>query len=392
MFHNSKKGFTIVELVVVIAVVAVLAAVLIPTFAGLINKANQSADQQAVTNMNKILATENKAEDVNGVIEILIKNNYAGDLSTYFAGYSLAWIEEKNVIVLVENDKIVYPDAYVDGGYTFELINPMVSDADSLKNGFTDGSVVVLGNNVDVEKLNLAEAGTYTLNLAGNTLSSQTERICIANAGTKLVISNGIIDTTANSDYYSFLVDSGATVEVNNVTINSASGMNPIQCCSSTMVLNNVTATQLGNNTTWPYLDAAITVANNYYEEDGEYHITDLSQLSHLTVNGGNYTGEYGIYMQSTGGTVVINDGTFIGTTNALRADCGQNYASDGAKHSVTINGGYFNGAITIAEGVTCIINGGTFSNTSLALDAFQAYVAADKTVVENADGTWTVK
>lgn len=39
----NKKGFTIVELVIVIAVIAILAAVMIPTFSGIIDKANKSA-------------------------------------------------------------------------------------------------------------------------------------------------------------------------------------------------------------------------------------------------------------------------------------------------------------------------------------------------------------
>lgn len=43
---KSRKGFTIVELVIVIAVIAILAAVLIPTFSGLIRKAKISADTQ----------------------------------------------------------------------------------------------------------------------------------------------------------------------------------------------------------------------------------------------------------------------------------------------------------------------------------------------------------
>ena len=42
----NKKGFTIVELVIVIAVIAILAAVMIPTFAGIVKKANESAALQ----------------------------------------------------------------------------------------------------------------------------------------------------------------------------------------------------------------------------------------------------------------------------------------------------------------------------------------------------------
>ena len=46
MKRNNKKGFTIVELVVVIAVIAILSAVLIPTFAGVIRKANVSKNHK----------------------------------------------------------------------------------------------------------------------------------------------------------------------------------------------------------------------------------------------------------------------------------------------------------------------------------------------------------
>ena len=46
MKKMNKKGFTIVELVIVIAVIAILAAVMIPTFSGIIDKANASAAQQ----------------------------------------------------------------------------------------------------------------------------------------------------------------------------------------------------------------------------------------------------------------------------------------------------------------------------------------------------------
>lgn len=49
----NKKGFTIVELVIVIAVIAILAAVLIPTFSGVIKKANQSAAMQYAASLYK---------------------------------------------------------------------------------------------------------------------------------------------------------------------------------------------------------------------------------------------------------------------------------------------------------------------------------------------------
>ena len=43
MLKKSKKGFTIVELVIVIAVIGILSAILIPTFANLTTQAQQTA-------------------------------------------------------------------------------------------------------------------------------------------------------------------------------------------------------------------------------------------------------------------------------------------------------------------------------------------------------------
>ncbi len=58
MKKNNKKGFTIVELVIVIAVIAILAAVLIPTFSSVIKKAKVNNDIQLVRNLNTALATD----------------------------------------------------------------------------------------------------------------------------------------------------------------------------------------------------------------------------------------------------------------------------------------------------------------------------------------------
>lgn len=55
---NNKKGFTIVELVIVIAVIGILAGVLIPTFSSIVGKANASAAQQTAANALKIVLAE----------------------------------------------------------------------------------------------------------------------------------------------------------------------------------------------------------------------------------------------------------------------------------------------------------------------------------------------
>ncbi len=50
MKNTKKKGFTIVELVIVIAVIGILSAILIPTFSGLVQKAQDAALQENLRN------------------------------------------------------------------------------------------------------------------------------------------------------------------------------------------------------------------------------------------------------------------------------------------------------------------------------------------------------
>ena len=67
----SKKGFTIVELVIVIAVIAILAGVLIPTFSSIINSAHASAAQsQAKSGLDAVLALTNGSLPENTVFYV----------------------------------------------------------------------------------------------------------------------------------------------------------------------------------------------------------------------------------------------------------------------------------------------------------------------------------
>ena len=54
--RNWKAGFTLVELVVVIAILAILAGIAIPVYSGYIQKANQAADEQLLGALNTAYA------------------------------------------------------------------------------------------------------------------------------------------------------------------------------------------------------------------------------------------------------------------------------------------------------------------------------------------------
>ena len=105
---KKNGGFTLVELIVVIAILAILAGVAIPVYSGYIKKANEAADVQAIAAVNTSLAAacaENSiaVTDIanNGVtfdeetdkitvtdtnIAEAVRTAIAADFDTYFTG------------------------------------------------------------------------------------------------------------------------------------------------------------------------------------------------------------------------------------------------------------------------------------------------------------------
>ena len=183
MINRNKKGFTIVELVIVIAVIAILAAVLIPTFAGIIKKANLSADQQAVRQMNVALAAEfatETPEDLKQVVDVLDSEGYnVGSLTPLTKNHTFYWCEGTKIIVLVEGENtVVYPtDASFDvakahnlsDGASFINVKATTSEAaaEALANGsdLTLEADVVLVDTVDIN-------GDVTVDLNGHVLDA----------------------------------------------------------------------------------------------------------------------------------------------------------------------------------------------------------------------------
>ncbi len=121
MFQIKKKGFTIVELVIVIAVVAILAAVLIPTFASLIDQANVSNDMSVAKSINTALVAaeaEGKIDSVNKAVEALHKRGFSlGNLNPSAEGNYYVWDSKSNQILYVNKENLSKPLFYSKEGY-----------------------------------------------------------------------------------------------------------------------------------------------------------------------------------------------------------------------------------------------------------------------------------
>jgi len=95
MKKMNKKGFTIVELVIVIAVIAILAAILIPTFTSVVNKAEASKIQSELKSAytQYVAEASDDQEYVEGYAHILFKfedeenyYDYDGSVFSEFEG------------------------------------------------------------------------------------------------------------------------------------------------------------------------------------------------------------------------------------------------------------------------------------------------------------------
>ena len=104
MKRNNKKGFTIVELVIVIAVIAILSTVLIPTFGGITAKANKSAAEQMARNGY----TENYAKDlsdgkIDGQDTTATPSTLDANYKVSADGKTVTFKAEKNGVVAIFN-------------------------------------------------------------------------------------------------------------------------------------------------------------------------------------------------------------------------------------------------------------------------------------------------
>ena len=115
LFKKLRKGFTLIELVVVIAVIAILSAVSVVSYVAITNRAKQSSDEQAVRQMNTILAANSVMDlkSINDVYAAFAENDLSVEnYKPLFKDRYFFWDSTTNQIVYTDkNYVVIYPES-----------------------------------------------------------------------------------------------------------------------------------------------------------------------------------------------------------------------------------------------------------------------------------------
>lgn len=187
MSRKKRNGFTIVELVIVIAVIAILAAVLIPTFSSLINRANEAADTAMVKNLNTLLVSDEALngtpETMSDVLETVEEGGYTLEKLTPTSNGDILWDEENNQFVLKNGDDVVYSakDVTKSAWKLWQIIDEKPTEEKGYSYYLSDNFAAT-----EIEVSAGVDTGTCSVDVVFTTEESKEITIC-TNGGTLTV-------------------------------------------------------------------------------------------------------------------------------------------------------------------------------------------------------------
>ncbi len=321
MNKKTKKGFTLVELLVVIAILAILATVSVVGYTSFINKANISADGQAVKQFNTVLEAEaalgNKPGTIGEVKNILNESdvNVDGGLIPVTKGYAFFWNPNDNKVVLVGGEVVAEDGWQILSGNTYgEQVN--ADTADKLVEALSSDKAVhvTLTSDMALSAMTLADNKVASLDLNGKTLTigaplakATSDNGLVVTNGATLSIKNGtIIDTTSTN---TTIYNQGGNVTLDGVTIESnAIGTIGVIGVSDTSILN-CTITAKGNGAYY-----GITSNSSDVAHDG----ARLSIINTTVSTVGAGGKDNAAVVLNVVGNIVIDSCTFTGDKQGL--------------------------------------------------------------------------
>lgn len=143
MKKSLKKGFTLVELVIVIAVIAILSAVLIPTFGNVIENSKATAAYENAKNAMTSYSVNNEGSSV-------------GDGWVVVFNSTQAYVEGGSTGASDNTKKISYTDAYVFQYKDGQLVKEYKADASS-KGEVLKGKLPTNSTTFTMSKLDITE-------------------------------------------------------------------------------------------------------------------------------------------------------------------------------------------------------------------------------------------
>ena len=415
MKKQMKKGFTIVELVVVVAVIAILSAVLIPTFSGIIEKANLSSDQRAVQQMNTAIAmAEEEVTSLEDAVNALEKAGYAvKNLKPLTKHREFLWNKDLNAVVLVKTDEATgqktvefpteakYSETFEEdlaaGNVLFNLcdgakyIDVVAADADDLRDAILAGTKnISLKKNLTIknESITLPDNADIVLDLNGHKLTAGYQRPFVMSDGSKLTINAkdsivectkyGLVNIPKNTTDVEIVINDGTfNADLDNGSFIRLRANNK----DVKITLNNVTYVE--NNS--PALDS-----NGKPNRCYVMNAAGFSGNMTLDVIGGSYTADFGFQVPENA-TATFTNVKF--NTNGYAIYCEGTGTSTATGCEFTIgtkvdDGGCPAAALAVGYGGTGVIKNSTINLPAATGDHYAYAVCTTGGTITAANNT----
>lgn len=401
MRRTNKKGFTIVELVIVIAVIAILAAVLIPTFSSLVQKANESTDTQLIKNLNTALTSDTKKHStMSEALAAAEKFGYdVAKINASATGNEILWDSVNDLFCYLNDGEIEYIPESLKGekpaDYKYWQITDKViatadqkysiywnSDADfteTLKVGFDCG---IYATDLTLTYENTDNAQDVVIYTNGGTLTINAPNDNVRHYGNAATVN---VTAVADASYHAYGTIGTLNVTKGHVVIEESATVSMVTKSGSetSSVTNNGTVTVStttieGKEPDMKYETAATTLTNagGYVKLGADQSIANDLTLDKDTVidlNGHSIkiAQNKKLYIK---GNVTVMDSSEGAAGKITTDDAGFTVRILEVKENgkLTLNSGSIIGEATsyhtsalvkVYEGGTLIVNGGTIKS-----------------------------
>lgn len=324
---TNKKGFTLVELLVVIAILAILATVAVAGYSSFIESAKESNDETLVAQMNKILEANEAVDGKNGSIveamnDVLNEGITFDQFTLSASGHIVVWDKTTDRFVIVDSDN-------ADGYETIEGATDTALEVNEEGNYIIDKDVIIdLEGKITLDDKKI-EINANVVFVGGEIYSSKmlSNSAIVVGDGGSLTINGGTItgvtDSTGGKYYSTIGVKDGGTLVVNGGTVEAKKGSSAASG-NAIIVYGEGTKCYINGGTFKAEGNAALGGngddgnGGTYIEINGGAFESDDGAIYHpqagtMIISGGEFTGKTALYIKA--GYVEITGGTFTATS-----------------------------------------------------------------------------